>query len=276
MARMVVVVVGGGNGIGREFCFKLAKEGAHVAVADLEAAAAIVTTQQIQKQFGAEAVMAVQVDITDRASVANALREIVMQFGGVDALVNTAAVFIAPDKDGHSYHDATWDKTLKINVSSNYILVEEFAQIIQAQGSEGTVLLTSSANAVVPKLGSEPYDVSKAAVSHLIRELAVRYAPQIRVNGISPATVIEGSTMFPRDRVIKSLAKYEIAFDESEDTSSLIEKLANFYASRTLTHRPVRPIDVVEAGYFLLSPRSDRTTGHIIPVDGGLKEAFLR
>ncbi|HEX9654901.1 MAG TPA: bifunctional rhamnulose-1-phosphate aldolase/short-chain dehydrogenase, partial [bacterium] len=244
MARQVAFVVGGGNGIGREFCLKIAKEGAHVAVADLDSAAATETARLVADKFGPEAVMSVRVDITNRQTVASALKEVVMKFGGVDALVNTAAVFIAPDKDGTTYHDSTWDKTLQINVSSNYILVEEFARIVEAQGSGGTVVLTSSANAVVPKLGSEPYDVSKAAVSHLIRELAVRYAPLIRINGISPATVIEGSTMFPRDRVIKSLSKYNIKFDESEETSALIDRLANFYASRTLTHRPVRPVDV--------------------------------
>jgi NAD(P)-dependent dehydrogenase (short-subunit alcohol dehydrogenase family) len=96
------------------------------------------------------------------------------------------------------------------------------------------------------------------------------------VNGISPATVIEGSSMFPRERIMASLRKYNIAFDENKDTGALVEKLAEFYAQRTLTHRPIRPRDVVEAGYFLVSPRSDRTTGHVIPVDGGLKEAFLR
>lgn len=190
-------------------------------------------------------------------------------------LINTAAIVIPPDK-GESYLDETWDKTLRVNVSGNYIITEEFAEVINVQQTSGAVLLTSSANAVVPKMGSEPYDVSKAAVSHLIRELAIRFAPHIRVNGISPATVVEGSAMFPRERVIANLKKYAIAFDESEDSSSLINKLAAYYAQRTLTHRPIRPQDVVEAGYFLISPRADRTTGHIIPVDGGLKEAFLR
>ncbi len=69
------------------------------------------------------------------------------------------------------------------------------------------MVLTSSANAVVPKRGSEAYDVSKAALSHLVRELAVGMSPLVRVNGISPATVVKGSTMFPRDRVKASLAK---------------------------------------------------------------------
>ena len=70
-----------------------------------------------------------------------------------------------------------------------------------------TVVLTGSANAVVSKRGSEAYDTSKAALNHLIRELAVRLGPKVRVNGIAPATVVAGSMMFPRERVTQALQK---------------------------------------------------------------------
>jgi rhamnulose-1-phosphate aldolase/alcohol dehydrogenase len=276
LSRKVVAVVGGGNGVGREFCTKLIENGAHIAVCDIDLKAAEKTVKDLTLKFGYELAVPIQVDITNRSSVKQAYNSIVSLFGGIDILVNTAAVFIPPNKDGQSYLDETWTKTLNINVTSNYILAEEFSEIIKKQNTQGTVLLTSSANAVVPKHGSEPYDVSKAAISHLIRELAVRYAPTIRVNGISPATVIEGSTMFPRDRVMKSLEKYNIKFNDSGSDEELRTQLASFYASRTLTNAPVRPIDIVEAGYYLVTERASRTAGHIIPIDGGLKEAFLR
>ncbi|GBE27544.1 glucose 1-dehydrogenase 2 [bacterium BMS3Bbin03] len=275
MARKIALVVGAGSGIGRVFCSRLIKEGAQVVAADLDMKAAGETAERVESQFGRELVIPVSVDITDRLSVQQALRQSIFAFGGVDILVNTAAVFIPPDK-GDRYSDKAWDQTLKINIAGNVILVEEFAAVIREQDSLGTVLLTSSANAVVPKAGSEPYDVSKAAVNHLVREFAIRYAPKIRINGVSPATVVEGSSMFPRHRVIASLKKYNIDFSETEETKILLRKLANYYAQRTLNHLPIRTIDVVEAGYFLLSPRSSRTTGHLIPVDGGLMEAFLR
>jgi NAD(P)-dependent dehydrogenase (short-subunit alcohol dehydrogenase family) len=96
------------------------------------------------------------------------------------------------------------------------------------------------------------------------------------VNGIAPATVVAGSTMFPRDRVIHSLEKYGIAFSDSESTEDLRMKLAGFYAQRTLTGKPILPEDCARAIVWLAGEESAKTTGHVIPVDGGLPDAFLR
>jgi len=109
-----------------------------------------------------------------------------------------------------------------------------------------------------------------------VRELAVSQAPLVRVNGISPATVVKGSTMFPRDRVIASLTKYNITFEESWNDDDLRMALAKFYAERTLTHVPIDPKICAEAILFLSGPNAPCTTGHLIPVDGGLVDAFLR
>jgi len=144
------------------------------------------------------------------------------------------------------------------------------------QNLSATIVLTSSANAVVPKSGTESYDVSKSAVNHLVRQLAMGMAPLVRVNGGAPATVVEGSLMFPRDRVIMSLRKYGFQANEEESDEVLRDRLAAYYASRTLTKLPIRPQDCTEAVLYLSSERSSRTTGHVIPVDGGLPEAFLR
>jgi len=155
-------------------------------------------------------------------------------------------------------------------------VADEARQIWSRQGLKGSLVLTTSVNAVVSKKGSLAYDASKAAANHLVRELAIELAPLVRVNGLAPATVVAGSTMFPRDRVIASLVKYEIPFEEKEDTDSLRDKLAAFYAQRTLTRSPITPEDQAEAAYFLTSSRSAKITGQILNVDGGLPEAFLR
>jgi NAD(P)-dependent dehydrogenase (short-subunit alcohol dehydrogenase family) len=138
------------------------------------------------------------------------------------------------------------------------------------------MVITTSVNATVPKKGSFAYDASKAAANHLIRELAIELAPLVRVNGVAPATMVEGSGMFPRDRVIASLAKYGLPFDESDDSDTLRRRLADFYAERTLTRRPILPEHQAEAIFLLLGERLGRTTGQILTVDGGLSAAFLR
>ena len=163
-----------------------------------------------------------------------------------------------------------------MNVTGNYLFARQMEWIFKDQQLPAAIVLTGSANAVVPKRGSEAYDTSKSAVNHLIRELAVGLAPLVRVNGIAPATVVAGSTMFPRDRVMQSLQRYGIAFGSSESTEDLRTKLAGYYAKRTLTQRPILPEDCANAIVWLLSDESAKTTGHIIPVDGGLSEAFLR
>ena len=130
--------------------------------------------------------------------------------------------------------------------------------------------------AAVSKKGSVAYDTSKAAANHLVRELSIELSPIVRVNGLAPATVVEGSSMFPRDRVISSLKKYNIPFTEDEETGILRNKLAEFYAQRTLLKSPVTLNDQAEAAYVLASKRLNKTTGQIFSVDGGLHEAFLR
>jgi NAD(P)-dependent dehydrogenase (short-subunit alcohol dehydrogenase family) len=138
------------------------------------------------------------------------------------------------------------------------------------------MVITTSVNAVVAKPGSLAYDTSKAAANHLVRELAVAFGPLVRVNGVAPATVVEGSSMFPRDRVIASLAKYKLPYDESESTETLRERLSKFYAERTLTRLPITPDDQVKAIVTLLDGTFRNTTGQIVTVDGGQAGAFLR
>jgi rhamnose utilization protein RhaD (predicted bifunctional aldolase and dehydrogenase)/NAD(P)-dependent dehydrogenase (short-subunit alcohol dehydrogenase family) len=274
LSRRIALVVGGGSGIGREVALLAAARGAHVVVADRDEAAAARVVAELKSVTSAEFTAAIPVDIRNREAIAKAIDATVAAFGGLDILINTAALF--PSSPDGVVPDAMWATTLDVNVTANYLLSDEAAKLFNEQALDAAIVLTSSANAVVSKRGSEAYDVSKAAVSHLVRELAVALSPRVRVNGISPATVVKGSTMFPRDRVRASLTKYNIPFDDTLSDDELRNLLAGFYAKRTLTHQPIDPADCAEAILFLGSPRSRCTTGHLIPVDGGLTEAFLR
>jgi rhamnose utilization protein RhaD (predicted bifunctional aldolase and dehydrogenase)/NAD(P)-dependent dehydrogenase (short-subunit alcohol dehydrogenase family) len=274
LSRRIALVVGGASGIGREVVLLAAERGAHIVVADLSLEAAQKVADEAKAIGGKECAVATAIDIRKRDAIKSALEATVAAYSGVDLLINTAAIF--PSSPDGIISDAQWALTLEINVTANYYLTDEAWSLFQKQALASSIVLTSSANAVVPKRGTEAYDVSKAALSHLVRELAVTYSPLVRVNGISPATVVKGSTMFPRDRVKASLTKYAIPFDESGSDDELRNLLAKFYAKRTLTHVPIDPKDCAEAILFLGGPKAPVTTGHLIPVDGGLTEAYLR
>jgi rhamnose utilization protein RhaD (predicted bifunctional aldolase and dehydrogenase)/NAD(P)-dependent dehydrogenase (short-subunit alcohol dehydrogenase family) len=274
-SRKIALVTGGGSGIGREVALLLARKGAHVVVADLDSESAKATAADAGKIGSGDAVASVSADLSLAESLAEAVRFTVLQFGGIDIVINTAAIYPVPGADGR-LTAAQWSKTFQVNVTGNYMLAEQIEWVFKDQNLPAAMVLTSSANAIVPKKGTEAYDTSKTALNHLIRELAVGLGPLVRVNGIAPATVVAGSTMFPRDRVIHSLGKYKIDFSESESTEELRTKLADYYAQRTLTRRPILPQDCARAIVWLAGDESAKTTGHIIPVDGGLQDAFVR
>jgi rhamnulose-1-phosphate aldolase/alcohol dehydrogenase len=287
LARRVIAVVGGGSGIGREVARRLADEGAQVVCVDRDPAAAEATAALITERHGVGIGVAgsglsgcgpaigLRSDMTDRASVRAMLDDAALAYGGIDAIAVTAGIFVPPDATGHIL-DERWAQTFAINVTGLYIVADEAAKVWREQGLPATLVLTTSVNGVVPKRGSLAYDTSKAAANHLVRELAVELAPIVRVNGVAPATVVQGSGMFPRERVLSSLIKYAIPHGEDEPTEALTAKLAGFYADRTLLKRPIVPADQAEAIFLLLGERLRQTTGQILTVDGGLHEAFLR
>jgi len=287
LARQVVIVIGAGSGIGKETAHRIVKEGAHIVCVDMKIETAQATAKEITDKYGVGIGVAgsgisscgpalgLAANIVDRASVRAMLDDVALAYGGFDSICVTAGVFWPSDTTGH-IPDDKWAFTFGVNVTGSYIVGDEALKTWKEQGLKGQLVLTTSANAAVAKKGSLAYDCSKAAANHLVRELAMELAPLVRVNGVAPATVVQGSAMFPRDRVIGSLAKYNIPYKDDEATDSLVSKLAQFYADRTLTKAPITPADQAEAYFLLVSQRLSKTTGQIVTVDGGLHEAFLR
>ena len=287
LAGRVVIVIGSGSGIGRETALRLVREGPHIVCVDLNQAAAQATADEILAKTGlgigvagtgisgCGSAIGLQADVTKRESIRVMLNQVILAYGGFDSIAVTAGIFVPSDTTGH-IPDDKWALTFNINVTGSYLVADEASKDFKAQGLRGSMVLTTSANAAVAKKGSVAYDTSKAAANHLVRELAMELAPLVRVNGVAPATVVQGSAMFPRDRVIGSLAKYGIPYTDDEATDSLTTKLAQFYADRTLTRSPITPADQAEAYFLLIADRLSKTTGQIVTVDGGLHEAFLR
>lgn len=267
LSRQVAFVMGTGSGIGRAIVNRLIKDGAHVVCADIKAELAAETAAP-----HGELAFAVGCDCTDRESVRAAVEQAVLHFGGIDTVIVVAAVIFPADATGR-ITEAQWRTTFDVNTLGSYLTADEAMKVMTG----GQVVLISSANGVVAKQGTFAYDTSKAAVNHLVRELAVAGGPHIRVNGVAPASVVAGSHQFPRERVLSSLVKYGIEHDPTAETEALRETLAQFYAKRTLLHQRVTPAHVAEAVFLLASPtRLPVTTGQMLPVDAGLTEALLR
>jgi len=287
LARQTVIVIGAGSGIGKETAHRLVKEGAHIVCVDLNKDAAEATAKEITDKYGAGIGVAgsgisgcgpaigLAANITDRKGIREMLDQVALAYGGFDHICVTAGIFVPSDTTGH-IPDDKWALTFNINVTGSYLVADEAFKSWKEQGLKGNLVLTTSANGAVAKKGSLAYDTSKAAANHLVRELAIELAPLVRVNAVAPATVVQGSAMFPRDRVIGSLAKYDIPYKDDEETESLVSKLAQFYADRTLTKAPITPADQAEAYFIFVTNRLSKSTGQIITVDGGLHEAFLR
>jgi rhamnulose-1-phosphate aldolase/alcohol dehydrogenase len=287
LARQVHIVIGAGSGIGKETAHRLAKEGPQIVAVDLNANAAQATAGEITAKLGngigvagtgisaCGPAIGLAADITSRASIRAMLDQVTLAYGGFDSIEVTAGIFFPSDTTGH-IPDDKWALTFNINVTGSYLVGDEAFKTWKEQNLPGNLVLTTSANGVVAKKGSLAYDTSKAAANHLVRELAIELAPLVRVNAVAPATVVQGSAMFPRERVIGSLAKYNIPYKDDEETESLVRKLAQFYADRTLTKSPITPSDQAEAYFIWVSNRLGKSTGQILTVDGGLHEAFLR
>jgi rhamnulose-1-phosphate aldolase/alcohol dehydrogenase len=287
LARNIIAVIGAGSGIGREVAQRIVKEGGHVACVDQNKESAEQTTREVTAKFGngigvagtgissCGPAVALTADITRTETIRSMLDDVVLAYGGLDGVVVTAGIFVPPDTSGN-IPDEQWARTFAVNVTGAFFVARAAASLWREQGLSASLVLTTSVNAVVVKKGSLAYDTSKAAANHLVRELAVELAPLVRVNGVAPATVVEGSSMFPRERVIASLAKYNLSYAQTESDDALRSRLAQFYANRTLTKLPVTPADQAEAVFLLLGNRLKKTTGQILAVDGGLQEAFLR
>ncbi len=164
LARNVVIVIGAGNGIGRAVAHRVAKEGAHVVCADLDKNAAEATAKELTKIYGLGIGVAgtgisgcgpaigLSVDITNRASVREMLKQAVLAYGGVDNIVVTAGVYVSPDRTGH-VTDAQWKMTFDVNVMGGYLVGDEARHLWARQGLRGRVVITTSVHAVVGKKG---------------------------------------------------------------------------------------------------------------------------
>ncbi|NKZ08387.1 bifunctional rhamnulose-1-phosphate aldolase/short-chain dehydrogenase [Actinomadura latina] len=267
LAARVALVTGGGSGIGAATARRLAAEGACVVVADRDAAAA----GKVAAEIGADALrpsdaaVAAAADVTSEDEIANAVRDAVLAFGGVDLVVNNAGLSIS--KPLLETTAADWDLQHDVMARGSFLVSRETARVMVEQGMGGDIVYIASKNGVFAGPNNIAYGATKADQAHQVRLLAAELGGHgIRVNGVNPDGVVRGSGIFAGGWGAERAAVYGV-----EE-----EKLGEFYAQRTLLKREVLPEHVAAAVFALTGGDLTRTTGLHIPVDAGVAAAFLR
>ncbi|HEV8697223.1 MAG TPA: bifunctional aldolase/short-chain dehydrogenase [Candidatus Limnocylindrales bacterium] len=262
LASRIAFVTGAGSGIGKAIAHRLAAEGACVVVADIDPASAETVANELG---GSDTSISLAADVTDEEQVADAFRQAVLAFGGVDLIVNNAGLSISKPLLETTVRD--WDLQHDVMARGSFLVSREAARILIDQAMGGDLVYIVSKNALFAGPNNVAYGASKADQAHQVRLLAAELgAHGIRVNGVNPDGVVRGSGIFAKGWGADRARTYGIPED----------KLGEFYAQRTLLKREVLPEHVAAAVFALTGGDLSQTTGLHIPVDAGVAAAFLR
>jgi rhamnulose-1-phosphate aldolase/alcohol dehydrogenase len=265
LAGRVALITGGASGIGRATARTLADRGAHVVVADLNFDGAEEVAEELVAAHGLRRALAVQVDVTSEDAVVEMTRRTVLEYGGLDILVASAG--LAKSAPVTETTLADWEQSFAVLARGYFLAARETFRVLLEQGRGGSVVFVASKNALVAGANSSAYSSAKAASLHLARCLAEEGGPHgIRVNTVNPDAVIQGSSIWSSDWKAERASTYGVSEDE----------LQTFYKGRTKLGVAVLPEDVAEAIAFFAGPRSAKSTGNVLNVDGGVTAAYPR
>jgi rhamnulose-1-phosphate aldolase/alcohol dehydrogenase len=264
LAGRVALVTGATGAIGREVSLRLAAAGALVVVTDLASAAAEALAGEIAAREGAGSALALPLDVTREDRVDAVLERAALEYGGVDVVVsNAGTAHCAPIE---SLELADWERSLAVNATGHFLVARAALRLLRRQGTGGSLVFVATKNVTAPGKDFAAYSASKAAEAQLARVAAIEGGPLgVRVNMVNPDAVFAGSGLWA-----------EIGPERARAHGIAPDALGAFYRARTLLDVEVRAADVAEAVLFLASDRSSRTTGCMLPVDGGVREAFPR
>lgn len=265
LAGKVAFVTGAASGIGRAIARKLVSEGAHVAIVDRNLDGAKEVADDLVARFGHRRAVAVHVDVTSENLVEEAFIATVLEYGGVDIVVNNAGIASSAPIEETSLE--TWNLNQGI-LSTGYFLVARMAfRLFKQQAVGGNLVFICSKNSVAAGKNAVAYSAAKAAELHMARCLAEEGgAYGIRVNSVMPDGVLSGSGIWDGTWRAERAATYGLQPDQLEE----------HYRSRTTLKVNILPEDIAEATYFFTSSASSKTTGGVLTVDGGVPSAYVR
>jgi rhamnulose-1-phosphate aldolase len=261
-AGRIALVTGAASGIGKAIATRLAAEGACVVIADLDLAKAQAAAAELG---GTDVAIGVAANVTSEADIQAGIQEALLQFGGLDLIVNNAGLSIS--KPLLETTEADWDLQHDVMAKGSFLVSKAAAKVLIEQGLGGDIVYISSKNSVFAGPNNIAYSATKADQAHQVRLLAAELGDYgVKVNGINPDGVVRGSGIFAGGWGAKRAAVYGVPEEE----------LGKYYAQRTLLKREVLPENVANAVAVLTSSDLDHTTGLHIPVDAGVAAAFLR
>jgi NAD(P)-dependent dehydrogenase (short-subunit alcohol dehydrogenase family) len=265
LARRIALITGGASGIGRAVARRLAAEGAHVIVGDVDEAGAATTAEEIVRAVGAGRAIGLRMDVTDEASVRAAFEAAVLAYGGLDVLVSNAGIaHSAPVAD---MARGDWERSFAVNSTGHFLVAREAMRVLIRQRLGGALVFVATKNVMAPGKDFAAYSAAKAAEAQLAKVLALEGAAHgIRSNIVNPDAVFQDSRLWSE----------EVRRQRAQAQGIGVDQLEDFYRKRNLLGVRILPEDVAEAVLFLASDRSAKTTGCTITVDGGVREAFPR
>ncbi|MEX2286410.1 MAG: SDR family oxidoreductase [Planctomycetaceae bacterium] len=245
----VAVVTGGGEGIGRATCLRLAEEGAAIVVAEINprtgAAAA-----EVVRAAGGRAIF-VETDVSNEKSVQNMVRVAVNEFGKIDILVNNAAIFVLHGIEA-SVED--WRKILDVNVMGPALVAKHVVPEMKKQGG-GAIVNLGSISSFIAQPNFVTYNATKAAIANMTRCMALDLAgDNIRVNAVCPGTV--WTQIVERLTKEAGLSPQEAQTHPDWGGSHMIKRIAD-------------PREIANAILFLASDEASFITAECLMVDGG-------
>ena len=265
LSGRIALVTGGASGIGRATARLLASRGAHVVVADLNVDGAEEVANELIEAYGNRRALAVAVDVTSENDVVAMVRRTVLEYGGLDFLVASAGLATSAAVTATTLDD--WERSYAVLARGYFLAGREAFRVLVEQGRGGSIVFVGSKNALVAGANAAAYSSAKAAALHLGRCLAEEGGSHgIRVNSVNPDAVIQGSSIWSSDWKAERASTYGVSEDE----------LQTYYQSRTKLGVAVLPEDVAEAIAFFVGPRSRKSTGNVVNVDGGVTAAYPR
>jgi rhamnulose-1-phosphate aldolase/alcohol dehydrogenase len=261
LAGRVALVTGGAGGIGSAVARSLASKGACVVICDLDEEGA----KEVADDLPEPGIFA-RADVTNEDEVALAYGRAVLEYGGVDVVVSNAGLASSAPIEETSVE--MWDKNHAVLARGYFLVAREAFRIMKEQDVGGSIVFVASKNSMAAGKNAAAYSSAKAAELHLARCLAEEGGPErIRVNTVNPDAVLQGSRIWDSGWRETRAAAYGIEPEELED----------YYRKRNVLKLNVLPENIADAVlHFASDARSSRSTGNVLNVDGGVKDAYPR